>query len=113
MIPSADLKRIAVLNAYTIVTADAVIRAGTITFTPDAAQGNSGPQGFAEIQQGRFDTSAGEGRGIIGGPHLISIRGYDGQNISGTDIHGAPLFPEYQTTQNLPRDGGTVDFDVP
>lgn len=87
------------------------IPAGQIVFEPDSTKGNSGPQGFAEIHDGKYDTRK-EGRGTIGGPHRVRINGYDG--ISQDEMHPAKtLFPEYQTTVDLPKENGTHDFNVP
>ncbi|MCR9119920.1 MAG: hypothetical protein NXI22_23535, partial [bacterium] len=43
------------------------VPAGSVIFTPDTAQGNSGPQGVAEIVDGAYRTSGG-GLGTVGGP---------------------------------------------
>jgi hypothetical protein len=87
------------------------IPAGQIVFEPDSSKGNSGPQGAAEIRDGKFDTRNG-GRGTIGGPHRVRINGYDG--VSQDEMHPAKsLFPEYTTTVDLPKEDGTHDFSVP
>lgn len=87
------------------------IPAGQIVFEPDSSKGNSGPQGAAEIRDGKFDTRNG-GRGTIGGPHRVRITGYDG--VSQDEMHPAKqLFPEYKTTVDLPKQDGAHDFDVP
>lgn len=91
------------------------VPAGRIIFTPDAAQGNQGPQGVAIIKDGRYSTAAGS-RGTVGGPHQVRIAGYDGAPVQGEEFmmtDGTPLFPEYTTTADLPREAAEVDFDVP
>jgi hypothetical protein len=90
---------------------------GEIVFAPDESQGNSGPGTSASIQDGKFRTMAGQG--IVGGPHTVYIRGFDGPLPAGappagsTAATGAPLFSEYVTQADLPRKNANVDFDVP
>jgi len=87
------------------------VPAGSITFQPDKAKGNSGPAGFAEIKNGKYDTHSG-GKGTIGGPHLVEIAGFDGVKSPGSE-QGKELFPEFATTADLPKERTTKDFDVP
>ena len=86
--------------------------AGTIVFEPDATKGNKGAAGYAKIKEGRYDTSAAECRGTVGGPHLVRIRGLDGIP-RGEVLGGMQVFPEYSTTADLPQQDSTKDFDVP
>lgn len=85
---------------------------GTIIFEPDAARGNDGPQGFAPIQDGVFNTARG-GRGMVGGPHKVTVLGCDGVHVSETSPQGKPLFEPYTTRTELPRKSVQVDYDVP
>lgn len=85
---------------------------GTIVFEPDTSRGNRGSAGFAQIVQGRYDTRVGEGKGTVGGPHLVRILGLDGIP-RGELVNGSPLFPEYNTTADLPQADTTLDFQVP
>jgi hypothetical protein len=85
---------------------------GTIVFEPDTSRGNQGSAAFAQIIDGRYDTRSGEGKGTVGGPHLVRILGLDGIP-RGELVNGSPLFPEYTTTADLPRADATLDFDVP
>src|SRR5205807_6772258 len=50
------------------------VPAGRIYFNPDVTKGNDGPQGYAEIHDGKFDTSKG-GKGACGGPTVVVISG--------------------------------------
>ena len=76
------------------------VPAGQIVFEPDSSKGNVGPQGMAEIREGKYDTRG--GRGMVGGPHVVRIRGYD--RLSLDEMHPPqPLFPEYETTVDLSR----------
>lgn len=83
---------------------------GTIYFEPDTKAGNSGPGSLAIIRQGKYDTS--EALGVVGGPHVVRIEGYDGV-AHGDNLDGKPLFAAYQTTEELPTKSSEVDFDVP
>jgi hypothetical protein len=77
------------------------VPAGTITFTPDSVKGNSGPQGFARIIDGRYTTAARDGKGTVGGPHLVTVWGFDGIEPTETDPNGQRLFAEFQTARDL------------
>lgn len=79
---------------------------GDIVFTPDGAQQNSGPQGFANIVDGKYDSSASKGRGFAGGATVLQITGFSEPNGKGL------LF---ETTMNvdLPRESSVHDIDVP
>lgn len=87
---------------------------GFITLEPDFDQGNSGPGGGAEIEDGQFRTDA--DMGVVGGPHRVRIVGYDGKptTIEGEEIaDGQPLFPPYETQVDFPQENTTHDFAVP
>jgi len=85
---------------------------GLIFFDPDTARGTPGTQGFANIEDGKFDTSVvGKGKGIRGGAYHIRILGFDGK--SGPDApFGKGLFPEHETTKELAPEKQTFDYDV-
>jgi hypothetical protein len=76
---------------------------GEVLFTPDAAHKNSGPQGFASIRDGKYET--GSDKGIAGGPTIIRVTGFTGP--------GGKLLCEVEFPADLPRDGGTHNIDVP
>ncbi len=85
---------------------------GRIVFDPDTAAGNKGPQGFAEIRDGRYDTRT--GRGIVGGAHVVRISGFGKDPKTGNEDNPVPaLFPDYQTKVELPKQESTQDFEVP
>lgn len=49
---------------------------GSITFTPNKSQGHAGgPQGHAEIIDGKYSTALG-GEGIVAGPHLVRVTAF-------------------------------------
>jgi len=87
------------------------IPAGTIIFEPDASKGNSGPQGFAEIKNGEFNTQL-TGKGTVGGPHRITVEGTDGIAKDEGNAAGSPLFPPYTTTIDLPKETTQQDIEV-
>jgi len=87
------------------------VPAGQIVFEPDASAGNNGPPAFAKIKDGHYDTSS-EGRGTVGGPHLVRIHGRDGIP-RGELLNGLPLFRDYNAKVDLPKKNGEQNFDVP
>ncbi len=79
---------------------------GEVLFTPDAAKQNGGPQGFAQIRDGRYDTaSSADGKGVGGGPTILRVTGFSGP--------GGKLLCEVEMSVEVPADGGTFDIDVP
>ncbi len=86
---------------------------GKIYFTPDASKGNEGPVGWAEIKNGAYNTALEGGQGIAGGPTIIRIEGLDGTPLDEERPNGAPLFPPYETTADLPKSNATQNFEVP
>ena len=78
---------------------------GDVVFTPDGAKKNSGPQGIAQIRNGRYDTAAAEGKGVAGGPMVLHVTGLSGP--------GGQLLCEYEIRVELPRSDGTYDIEVP
>lgn len=85
---------------------------GTITFEPDASKGNQGPQGFANIRDGIFDTSGEDGKGGTSGEMIISIIGTTHETVT----EGSPgrfLFQEYRIEKTFPKDSYTFDVDIP
>ena len=88
------------------------VPAGRVVFEPDSSAGNSGPQGFSQIENGRYDTSI--GKGTVGGPHIMRITGLSSAAApENEDTPVEPLFAEYQTKADLPKEKSTMDFDVP
>jgi hypothetical protein len=82
---------------------------GLIFFDPQA----EGPQGFANIEGGKYDTSIpGKGRGVRGGAYNIRVSGFTGVEKNEAPF-GDALFPEYTDTKELPKEDSTYDLDVP
>lgn len=85
---------------------------GTITFEPDRAKGNIGQRAYAKITDGTFKTI--DSKGVIGGPHLVTIYATDGVP-NGPDYQmGTPLRqPSFRTEVDLPQEDTEMNFDVP
>ncbi len=94
------------------------VKLGKMTFVPNSQAGNAGPAGHAEIGDGRFDTRR-NGRGTVGGPHIVYIEGYgEPQMRFDADAGGnvtipTRLFSVYEQRVELPASRATMDFDVP
>jgi len=98
----------------TVTHAGAPVPLGRIVFEPDTARGNRGPQGFAPIENGRFDTAAKFCRGTVGGAMIVRIEGFrmiDGAEDASTA--GRKLFEGYEERLELPHENVARDFDVP
>jgi len=96
------------------------VPAGYLVFEPEAAAGNSGPGSQADIRDGKYRTPPGQG--TIGGPHVVSIFGFDGipyqpdEDVDGPPMvnpMGKPLFTNCTIQADLPRQTGVHDFVVP
>lgn len=78
---------------------------GDVLITPDGAKKNSGPQGFANIRDGVFDTSGPGGKGYGGGPAVIRVTGFDKE--------GGKLLCEQEFQVDLPAGDAEHDVNVP
>jgi len=79
---------------------------GLIFFDPQA----EGPQGFANIVEGKYDTTV-QGKGVRGGSYNIRVNGFDGKQVNDAPF-GNTLFPEYTGTTELPSQDSTFDLDI-
>jgi hypothetical protein len=87
------------------------VKAGRVDFFTDLTQGNDGPQGYALIKDGQFDTrQAGQAHG--GGAIVVRIEGFDGQAEGGA-FFGTPIFRPYEIKCELPKEESEKNFDVP
>ncbi|MHC2066797.1 hypothetical protein ACYFX5_04955 [Bremerella sp. T1] len=88
---------------------------GNISFAPDASKNNQGPGVTAEITDGKYETP--DGKGISGGPYVLTINGYDGVPIAsgegGMDRMGKMMFEAYELKADLPREDATHDIEIP
>ncbi|QDU60404.1 hypothetical protein Pan216_12430 [Planctomycetes bacterium Pan216] len=87
------------------------VPSGWVYFDPDTSKDNRGPQGFAPIKNGRFDTADG-GKGVVGGAHRLRVEGYDGVAVSEEAPQGKALFAPYARTVDLPAEATTIDVEV-
>ena len=87
------------------------VPAGLIVMNPDLSKGNDGPQGMAEIRQGRFDTRQLD-KGAPSGPVIFMIDGFDGVP-QGDLTSGKPLFIGHKVQFDLPKKGSEQNIDVP
>ena len=78
---------------------------GVVLFTPDSSLNNSGPQGTAVIRNGKFDTSASEGKGISGGPTIVHVEGFSAE--------GGKFICDYEYKVDLPRSDSTLKIEAP
>ncbi|QDU25390.1 hypothetical protein ETAA8_04580 [Anatilimnocola aggregata] len=88
------------------------IPAGIIYFDPDIASGGAGPQGFAIIKDGTFDTRKENGLGPVGGKCVLRIYGNDG--IPQPELAmGKALFAGALIPKELPEADTVINIDVP
>jgi hypothetical protein len=87
------------------------VPAGLIVMNPDLSQGNDGPQGMAEIRDGRFDTRHLD-KGAPSGPVIFMIDGFDGVS-QGDSPSGKPLFIGYKLKLDLPKQASEQNIEVP
>lgn len=82
---------------------------GIIYFDPDVTK-NDGPQGFALIENGTYDTRN-QGQGTSGGWHQARLFACDG--VVGPEAPmGRPMFPEYSWNVEVPAAESTLDFAI-
>jgi hypothetical protein len=88
------------------------IPVGFIYFNPDTTKGNSGPGSGAEIKNGKYVTP--RDGGIVGGPMIVKIDGYDGisKDLGGEMVaNGSALFEAYETRIDFEKKSGKKDFE--
>lgn len=79
---------------------------GLIFFDPHA----DGPQGFANILDGKYDTAQ-QGKGVRGGAYAVRVNGFDGKEANEAPF-GQALFPEYTGSKELPKENSTYDLEI-
>lgn len=86
---------------------------GTIHFDPDLHAPNDGPQGYADIVNGEFDTRKAPGLGSGSGKYFLRINAADG--IPGPEAPmGKALFsPEVLIARELPTEGVELTVEIP
>ena len=88
------------------------VPAGYVSFTPDGSGGNLGNVKVAQIKDGFFDTSVESDPGILPGPTIIRIAGFDGKKLKGFS-QGKQIFNPHEVRFTVPEGTSTQDFDVP
>jgi len=89
----------------TVTFAGQSVPFGEVLFTPDSGKGNSGPQGIADIKDGKYDTAGSRAPGIGGGPMIVRVTALS--NASGK------LLCEYEFPLELPAADSTHNIDIP
>jgi hypothetical protein len=92
------------------------VPAGRILFTPETEQSN-GRQGMAVIEQGRFTTRTGDGRGVIPGDYVAAVHLYDGGSPTEESPLGQRLAPPVDVRVTITGDGtplasGSADIAI-
>ena len=87
------------------------VPAGIIFFDPDSTQGNTGPQGYAYIKDGMYDTRD-DGEGSAGGALIVNISGFDGKPGEELPL-GRMIYGEHDFKIELPLEEATHDFELP
>ena len=88
------------------------VPAGYISFTPDATKGNQGAVKVAQIKDGMYDTSLASDPGIVPGPTVIRIAGFDGK-VAPRFGQGKQIFNAFDLRETLPEGATSKDFTVP
>jgi len=88
------------------------VPAGLVMFDPDVSSGNNGPQGFALIHDGVFNTADTGGKGPVAGPHRIRVSGYDGTQGNEAQPYGQPIFAEYVFPHTVPSEDSAIEIVV-
>lgn len=83
------------------------VRDGQIFFSPNNSRGNSGPGAVAFISDGRYSTPA--DHGVVGGPYIAEIVGYD-QDFDPSSDAEPPVSINTKVEVDLPKKAGTHDF---
>ena len=86
--------------------------AGVIFFDPDIMKQNDGPQGYAFVKDGVYDTADKGGQGVVGRAYQVRIQGFDGK--PGEELPmGRTLFTGFKQAVEFPLQNSTHDFQVP
>jgi hypothetical protein len=107
----AGPKRVRVSGAVTY--AGQPVELGRIIFEPDTSHGNRGPEGFAPIENGRFDTASPHSKGPVPGATIVRIEGLrlaDSQDVASS---GRAMFSTYEERVDVPQADLVKDFVVP
>ncbi len=86
---------------------------GSVLFQPEGSAGSGSEYGVAVIQDGRFDTAAEGGRGVLGGAYTVAIEAFDGSDVD-LDMmpDGRSLANGYRKPLELPKEDSNLDFEL-
>ena len=90
------------------------VPAGTLMLEPDSSKGNVGRAAVLAIRHGKFDSDANH-TGFIGGPHRITVQGFDGKVVDPEFApEGAPLAGgrSYVKSFDLPNEEVELDLEL-
>ena len=89
------------------------VPAGVIWFDPDIQKGNTtGPQGYAQIKDGKFDTRT-NGAGVRGGSYKLRVEAFDGKPANELPF-GRPLLSQpHEAEHEFPAKDSELTVDVP
>ncbi|WP_145256004.1 hypothetical protein [Planctomycetes bacterium Pan216] len=82
--------------------------AGVIRFTPDRGKGNSGPETIVEFTEGTYKTPT--GKGVVPGPHVVSITGYD--RLPEEETMFQTLVSDHRQSVSFPEEETIQDFAI-
>lgn len=85
------------------------VKEGRIFFSPDTEKGNTGPGAVAFIRDGQYETQ--DGHGVVGGPHIVDILGWDETVDPASDDEPAVTVKQIMPV-DLPKTGGNHDFTL-
>ena len=92
------------------------IPAGQIVFESQNGADEPGVMGMAAIKNGQYRSLP--EKGPASGPQIVRIAGFEGHENAPPEIlevypQGKPVFQEYTTKIELPKENTSMDFDVP
>jgi hypothetical protein len=88
------------------------VPAGYISFLPDSSKGNQGGMKVVQIKDGRYDTALASDSGVVPGPTVIRIAGFDGNPVPRFG-QGKQIFNIYELRETLAEGTAAKDFTVP
>ena len=94
----------------TIKAGDKPVETGYINFIPDESLGEEAPQGFAKIENGKFETEP--YRTVLAGPHIARIRIYDLNNPPVGDPETSETPPLVEARQKVIIKDGKTPLEI-
>jgi hypothetical protein len=88
------------------------VPAGYISFMPISSEGNLGSVRVVQIKDGMYDSAQERDPGIVPGPSVIRIAGFDGKKQKGFS-QGKQIFNPFELQDTVPERTATKDFIVP